>query len=214
MAAIRNETFYSLSELNVRIWALCDEINGRTMRVYNKTRRALFEEIEKSELKPLPSQRFEWAQWKRAKVHIGYHVAFDGHNYCDVCALLPADRSDSPTKGRLGDFTSTTFDVVRVTWQPVPWSVIKSWGSSATRKLFETGKTKMRGLDRASALNRLAALHAAQRLSDISPLKSVGLHPLKGNRKGQWAMTINGPWRLCFRFDDGNALEVEIVDYH
>jgi proteic killer suppression protein len=40
------------------------------------------------------------------------------------------------------------------------------------------------------------------------------LHKLGGNRKQQWAMTINGPWRLCFRFDNGDAWDVEIVDYH
>jgi len=48
----------------------------------------------------------------------------------------------------------------------------------------------------------------------LSPLKSVGLHKLGGDRKGQWAMTINGRWRLCFRFADGDAWDVEIVDYH
>ncbi len=57
-------------------------------------------------------------------------------------------------------------------------------------------------------------LDAATGLSDISPLKSVGLHPLKGDRKGQWAISVNGPWRICFRFKDGDAYEVEIIDYH
>jgi proteic killer suppression protein len=51
-------------------------------------------------------------------------------------------------------------------------------------------------------------------LDDISPLRSIGLHKLTGDRKGQWAMTINGPWRLCFRFENGDAYDVEIVDYH
>lgn len=60
----------------------------------------------------------------------------------------------------------------------------------------------------------LAALNAATSLRDLSPLKSVRLHKLSGNRQGQWAMTINGPWRLCFRFEDGEAHDVEIVDYH
>jgi len=50
--------------------------------------------------------------------------------------------------------------------------------------------------------------------SGISPLKSVGLHKLKGNRKGQWATTVNGPWRICFEFRKGDAYDVEIVDYH
>jgi len=55
---------------------------------------------------------------------------------------------------------------------------------------------------------------AATALKDLSPFKSVGLHKLKGNRKGQWAMTVNGPWRICFRFRKGDAYGVEIVDYH
>ncbi len=57
---------------------------------------------------------------------------------------------------------------------------------------------------------------------DVSPFptgrskerKSVGLHKLAGSRKGLWAMTVNGPWRICFRFADGDAWDVEIVDYH
>jgi proteic killer suppression protein len=92
--------------------------------------------------------------------------------------------------------------------------VIRSWGNSATRRLFESGKSRFRGLDIDAALELLAALNAAERLDHISPLKSVGLHPLKGGRKGQWAITVNGPWRICFRFKDGNTDEVEIVDYH
>ena len=51
-------------------------------------------------------------------------------------------------------------------------------------------------------------------LADLSPLRSVGLHKLKGNLAGYWAMSINGPWRLCFQFRDGNAHNVMIVDYH
>ena len=92
--------------------------------------------------------------------------------------------------------------------------MIRSWGSAASRRLFETGKSRFRGLDVEAALDLLAVLHAARKLGDISPLKSVGLHALRGSRKGQWAMTVNGPWRICFRFRDGDAYDVEIVDYH
>jgi len=60
----------------------------------------------------------------------------------------------------------------------------------------------------------LAALHSATSLNDLSPLQSVGLHKLTGSRKRLWAMTANGPWRICFRFADGDAWDVEIVDYH
>ena len=57
-------------------------------------------------------------------------------------------------------------------------------------------------------------MNAATSLADLSPLKSIGLHKLKGDRRSQWAMTINGRWLLCFRFEDGDAWDVEIVDYH
>ncbi len=69
-------------------------------------------------------------------------------------------------------------------------------------------------MDEEAAAELLAVLDAATGLADLSPLKSVGLHKLKGARRNLWAMTINGPWRLCFRFADGDAWEVEIVDYH
>jgi len=65
-----------------------------------------------------------------------------------------------------------------------------------------------------AAEERLAALEAAASLADLSPLKSIGLHKLAGARRDQWAMTVNGPWRVCFRFEDGDAWDVEIVDYH
>ncbi len=92
--------------------------------------------------------------------------------------------------------------------------MIKSWGDSATRRFAEAGKSKFSGLDEEAAMDLLAVLDATTSLRDISPLKSTGLHKLKGDRKGQWAMTVNGPWRICFRFSDGNAWQVQIVDYH
>lgn len=92
--------------------------------------------------------------------------------------------------------------------------MIKSWANSATRGFAITGKAKFSGLDVVAAQDLLSALDAAASLSDLSPLRSVGLHKLKGDRKGQWAMTVNGPWRICFRFKDGDAWDVEIADYH
>ncbi|MBN9070528.1 MAG: type II toxin-antitoxin system RelE/ParE family toxin [Rhizobiales bacterium] len=92
--------------------------------------------------------------------------------------------------------------------------MIRSWANSATRKFAEDGKSKFSGLDEEAAIELLAMLDAATSLRDISPLKSVGLHKLSGDRAGQWAMTVNGPWRICFRFEDGDAFDVEIVDYH
>ena len=92
--------------------------------------------------------------------------------------------------------------------------MIRSWGDSATRRFAEGKRARFSGIDEDAAAELLAALEAATSLKDLSPLKSVNLHKLAGDRRGFWAMTINGPWRLCFRFRDGDAFEVQIVDYH
>ncbi len=93
--------------------------------------------------------------------------------------------------------------------------MIQSWANGRSRRFCEDGKTsKFRGLDIDAADDLLAALDAAESLRDLSPLKSVGLHKLSGDRSGQWAMTVNGPCRICFRFKDGDAYDVEITDYH
>jgi len=93
--------------------------------------------------------------------------------------------------------------------------MIKSWGNSKSKRFYEQGKaTKFRGMDIEAAEDLLASLDAATSLKDLSPLKSVGLHKLTGDRSGQWAMTVNGPWRVCFKFKGGDAYDVEITDYH
>ena len=92
--------------------------------------------------------------------------------------------------------------------------MIRSWKNASTRRFAETGKSRWRGLDVDVAMERLQALHAARSLEGLGRLRSLGLHKLSGDRAGTWAMTINGPWRLVFRFKDGDAHDVEIVDYH
>jgi proteic killer suppression protein len=69
-------------------------------------------------------------------------------------------------------------------------------------------------MDVDKAIDLLLALNVAKSLQDLSPLKSVGLHKLKGDRRGQWAMTINDRWRVCFEFRDVDAYNVEVTDYH
>jgi toxin HigB-1 len=84
-----------------------------------------------------------------------------------------------------------------------------------TRKVWEGERpNQFRGLDFDVAIDLLLALNVAKALSNLSPLKSIGLHKLKGERKSQWAMTVNARWRICFEFRRGDAYEVEIVDYH
>lgn len=93
--------------------------------------------------------------------------------------------------------------------------MIRSWGNAASRSVWEGGRpNRFRGLDFEAAIDLLLALNVAESIQDLSPLKSVGLRRLKGDRRGQWAMSVNGPWRVCFEFRKGDAFNVEIVDYH
>ena len=93
--------------------------------------------------------------------------------------------------------------------------MIRSWTTRSSQRFFELGRvSKFRGLDVESAEELLAALDAATSLKDLSPLRSLGLHKLTGDRKGRWSMSVNGPWRICFKFRKGDAYDVEIVDYH
>jgi proteic killer suppression protein len=93
--------------------------------------------------------------------------------------------------------------------------MIRSWRNSVTRKVWEGERpNQFRGLDYETAVDLLLALNVAKALTNLSPLKSVGLHKLKGERRNQWAMTVNARWRICFEFRNGDAHDVEIVDYH
>ena len=92
--------------------------------------------------------------------------------------------------------------------------MIKTWANTATRRWAEEGKNRFSGLDEKRAALRVDQLNAAVSPQSLGALKSVGLHRLSGSRAGQWAITVNGPWRLVFRFEAGHAYDVEIVDYH
>jgi toxin HigB-1 len=94
------------------------------------------------------------------------------------------------------------------------FAVIRSWKDAATRRFAADGKGRFAGLDVERAKARLQLLDAVTAMSEIPSLRSIGLHRVKGDRKQQWAMTINGPWRLVFEFRDGDAFNVQIVDYH
>ncbi|MCE2484071.1 MAG: type II toxin-antitoxin system RelE/ParE family toxin [Desulfurellaceae bacterium] len=101
------------------------------------------------------------------------------------------------------------------TRHPIVTPVIQSFGDSKSRRLFEGGRLRgFRGLDYERALMLLDALDAASSLAPLRALRAVRLHALTGDRRGQWAMTVNRRWRVTFRFEAGNAHEVTIEDYH
>ena len=81
LAALRNYTFFSLGELNKAIAQKLSEFNNRKFQKINATRTQLFETIDKPALKPLPNPPYEYAEWKKARVNIDYHIAVLKHNY-------------------------------------------------------------------------------------------------------------------------------------
>jgi transposase len=88
LAKIRNQTFFSLAELNTRIAELVDELNDRKMKVYGASRRELFERLDRPALRAMPTERFAYGEWKRSKVNIDYHLEYDHHYYSVPHALL------------------------------------------------------------------------------------------------------------------------------
>jgi len=81
LARLRNRVFHTLSGLNEAISELLEALNARTMRMYGKSRRELFDSLERSALLALPAERFELTEWKKAKVNIDYHVVFGERFY-------------------------------------------------------------------------------------------------------------------------------------
>ena len=81
LAALRNHTFFSLVELNKAIREKLSELNNRRFQKLNTTRKILYETIDKPALKPLPVHPYEYAEWKKARVNIDYHIEIDHHYY-------------------------------------------------------------------------------------------------------------------------------------
>ncbi len=92
--------------------------------------------------------------------------------------------------------------------------MIRSILGASTREFIEGGKSRFSGMDERIAHRRIAQLDAATSLQSFGRLNSVGLHKLTGDRKGYWSIDINGPWRLLFKFQAGDAFEVHIADTH
>lgn len=88
LARLRDRTFFSLAELNEAIRELLVQLNERPMRHLGQSRRELFLELDQPALSPLPAQTYEYARWKKARVHIDYHVAFEKHFYSVPHSLI------------------------------------------------------------------------------------------------------------------------------
>ncbi|OJZ21728.1 MAG: excinuclease ABC subunit A [Thiobacillus sp. 65-29] len=92
--------------------------------------------------------------------------------------------------------------------------MIQSFRCRDTQALFERRRVaRFANIERV-ARRKLEQLEWAEHIDDLRIPPQNRLEALKGDRKGQWSIRINDQWRVCFRFENGRALDVEIVDYH
>ncbi len=92
--------------------------------------------------------------------------------------------------------------------------MIKTIRCKNTQSLFEDKCPRKFKTFANVAERKLQMLDDAYAIEDLRSPPDNRLETLHGDRKGQWSIRINDQWRLCFRFEEGNALDVEIVDYH
>jgi proteic killer suppression protein len=93
--------------------------------------------------------------------------------------------------------------------------MIKTFADKETQRIFVSGKSKRLPSDLIRrAVRRLEYIDLAKTLNDLKVPPSNRLHALKGNREGQYSISINEKWRICFRYIEGDAYDVEITDYH
>ena len=93
--------------------------------------------------------------------------------------------------------------------------MIRSFGDRETRELYQRGKCRKIPADiQRRALRKLEMIDKAETLEDLKVPPGNRLEPLKGERTGYYSIRINEQWRITFRFENGDAFEVQIEDYH
>jgi proteic killer suppression protein len=92
--------------------------------------------------------------------------------------------------------------------------MIRSFADEETEQVFHHRHSRRYGAIERVALRKLRQIHRVSSLEELNEPPGNRLEPLKGDREGQWSLRINQQYRICFRWRDGDAFEVEIVDYH
>lgn len=93
--------------------------------------------------------------------------------------------------------------------------MIKTFADRFTKELYESGKSKRIAPDIAKRVARkLEYIDLASTLEDLHSPPGNRLHALQGDRRGQHSISVNDQWRICFRFENGDAYDVEVCDYH
>lgn len=93
--------------------------------------------------------------------------------------------------------------------------MIKTFRNRETAALFADERVRRLPPEiRQVARRKLVQLDQVSRVEELRVPPGNRLEPLAGDRRGQWSIRVNAQWRLCFRFEDGHAWDVELVDYH
>ena len=206
IARLRNQQFFDLGVLNAEIAKLLEMLNGKIMRHVGRSRREMFEEIERATLRPLPVERFEYAEWKTAKVHPDYHVAVDCNFYSVPHGLI----------GKKVD--------VRLTQRVVEifhdHKRVASHMRSSQRGFYITvnahmPKAHQRYADRtpASLIERAARMGTNVQIL-VDRMMSDRRHPEQGYRSAMGILSLGrgyGPARLDAACD--RALAIEAITY-
>jgi proteic killer suppression protein len=105
--------------------------------------------------------------------------------------------------------------LIRIPYQNECLRMIRSFACKDTERIWQGWSSrKFPGGIQERALRKLRQLDASLTLEDLRNPPGKRLEVLKGDRAGQWSIRINGQWRICFRWNKGEANDVEIVDYH
>ena len=92
--------------------------------------------------------------------------------------------------------------------------MIKSFKHRGLRQLFEDDNSKGLNPEHVRKIRQiLGVMHAAEKITEMDVV-TFRLHLLTGDLKGYWSVTVRANWRIVFRFEDGKAIDVDLVDYH
>lgn len=92
--------------------------------------------------------------------------------------------------------------------------MIRSFKHRGLKRLYERGDRSLIGADLLATVERILTVLDAATTPQALDLPGYRLHPLKGELRGFWAVTVRANWRIIFRFENGNAFDVELIDYH
>jgi proteic killer suppression protein len=92
--------------------------------------------------------------------------------------------------------------------------MIRSFADADTEQVFHRRHNRRFGAFERIALRKLRQIHSVSRVEELYEPPANRLEPLLSDRAGQWSLRVNRQWQICFKWRDGDAYEVQIVDYH